>query len=153
MYSEIHRSGIKQFLYALAEAAAASVVSLVIKFIFREIPLIGDIATVAIFSALVYCVYVHYTAVFEYSIDGHNVTVMRTIGHRKSTIGFKTSQISSVLRSDPPKMHISRRCISILRPKNPLYIIYGSKGVMIDGSEELYDKLKIAMNGDKKWQK
>lgn len=153
MYTEIQKAGVKHFFIALAAAAALSAVTFFIRFFTRAVPLIGQTATVAAVAALAYLVYAHYAPVFEYTLDGHRLTVTRRTGRREKKVTVRLSQIVSVSDKAPANVKTDRLCPAVFFAKNPLYINYGSRTVLIDGSSELYGHLKNAMNGDKRWQK
>ena len=152
MYSETHTSGMKQFFIAVGAAAVFLAISLVIQFFTKSTPLIGDIVSVILFVVLGYIVYTHYTAVFEYRVDGHKLIITRKIGHREVSLTLKSGQINSITRSRPSGVRVSGKCVAVMFPKNPLYIVCSDSAVLIDGSEELYENIKNQMNGDKKWQ-
>jgi hypothetical protein len=150
MYSETHTSGTKQFLLAVGAAAVLAGVSSVIRRLSQAMPMIGELLSVILFAFLVYLVFVHYAATFEYKISGYTLTVTRKTGHREKIIEIKSGEITAVSKKRPDGVKTEKMCVAILLCKNPLYICYGDRAVLIDGSSELAEKLKNMMNGEKK---
>lgn len=153
MYSETQKAGIKHFFIAIADAIGLWAVTLIVKFFSQAVPIVGQIVTIAAFCVLVYFVYAHYAPVFEYTADSKKIRVVRRTGHREKIVEVKVSDIVSVTSRPAEGVKTDRLCPAIILPKNPLYINYGTRAVLIDGSDKLYECLKNIMNGDKRWQK
>lgn len=153
MYSETQKAGTKHFFFTLAATLFLSAVTFMIRFFTQSVPVIGQLATVAAFVIMVYLVYIHYAPVFEYTLDGNRLIVIRRTGHREKNISVELSDIVSISEKAPDGVKADRMCPAMFFPKKPLYINYGTRAVLIDGSDKLYTRLKNLMNGDKKWQK
>lgn len=149
MYGEIHKAGTKHVLLALAAGVVMSLLSGVVKFFLRNIPLAEQIVTIGFFAVLVYLVYIHYASQFEYKISGYKLIITRKTGRRIKVVEIKSSQIENISKNRPKNVKIERMTVAVLFVKNPMYITYGSKAVLIDGTDELYAHINNIMNGEK----
>ncbi len=149
MYSEIKSAGMRHFLLALVAAFVMYIAAAVIGFFTQSVPMVWHIVTILFFGILVYFVYFHYASVFEYKAGGYKLIISRKTGHRMRVIELKPSEITAVSRIKPNGVKAERMTLEIFAPKNPLYITYGDKTVLIDAGEELYNHIKNLTNGEK----
>lgn len=149
MYSEIHKAGTKHVLLALAAGIVLSLLSGVVKFFLQNIPLAEQIVTIGFFAVLVYLVYIHYASQFEYKINGYKLIITRKTGRRIKITEIKSAQIDEISSKRPKNIKTDRMTVSIFFVKNPMYIIYGNKAVLIDGTNELYEHINNITNGEK----
>ena len=148
MYSETKTAGIRHFLLALLAALGMYLVAAIIGFFTQSVPMVWHIVTILFFGILVYVVYFHYASTFEYKAGGYKLIITRKTGHRIRTIELKASEITEISRTKPDGIKTERMTVEIIAPKNPLYITYGNKAVMIDAGEELYSHIKNITNGE-----
>lgn len=143
MYSEIHKAGTKHVLIALAAGIAMSLLSGVVKFFLRNIPLAEQIVTISFFAVLVYFVYIHYASQFEYKISGYKLIITRKTGRRIKVIEIKSAQIDNISSKKPKNIKTDKMTVAVFFAKNPIYITYGDKAVLIDGSDELCEHINL----------
>lgn len=125
MYVQQNKAGKKEFLWVLVMIMAVALLNDVLRFFLPDIPLVKEVILIGVCCILVYLIYQHYAAVFEYRLDAERFYIERRIGHRIKTISFLTKDIENIYFGKRPEIRqCQNRCVGILPGKKTCYIVY-----------------------------
>lgn len=148
--SEEVTAGGKEFVIAMAWAAALYILSAAIMSAFNGYAFIGGIIAIIIFAVFGFFILTRYTARFTYSLKNGRLRINRMIGKRNKEVELACSDIVDLCyggkpSSFPKRPYMMRK--SIISAKHSLYIEYKDKsgadcGVVIEPSQKLRSKIE-----------
>lgn len=131
MYVQKRKAGIKEFLLAILMILGATLVYDAVRFFLPGVPLLKEIVLIGLCCWLVYLLYQHYAATFEYKLDAERFYAERRTGHKIKTISFSKESICGVqFGKKPAGLTCRNACVRILPNKKTCYIIYEKDKVL-----------------------
>lgn len=125
MICEEKKASFKHFLLVLSEALIIGLIGSAVRYFLPNLKLAGDLITIVLFCILAYLTLIHYTAVFEYKLDGYTLFVTRRIGARVKPLQIKTGSIVSLGRQNGIKADKTQNmCVSIFSKKHAVRVLY-----------------------------
>lgn len=145
MYVQTKKAGTREFLLVLAAAVAIYFIYELLRWFLPAAPLIKEVALIVLGGGLVYLVYQHYAASFEYRLGEECLSIERRIGHRVHTVSVPLSEIDSISVGEKPAgPKAENMCVRILQGEKTCYILYENrqKAVAFEPDGQLLEKLK-----------
>lgn len=146
MYKQEKKAGAHQYVLCIFAGIVLWIVCDIIGIILDN-AFFADVIFLLSACVFVYCVYVHYCAVFVYEIDKNAFIVTRKIGRREVTEKIKLSKIDSLCFKKgviSQQTEFKNFCVGVISRKKRCYLLYdkNKKCIVFEPDENLLKLLK-----------